>query len=72
MDRDHIFKSKTSAAKNQQCEVETAEWKIQSQAQCHLKVSKRVFLKLLLHKSSWNKVLSGFKTHCLQEIFESH
>lgn len=62
MERDHIFKSKTSATKNQPCGVETAEWKIQSQAQYHLKISKRVFLKLLLHKSSWDRVLSSFNT----------
>lgn len=62
MDRDHIFKSKTSAAKNQPCGVERAEWKIQSQAQHHLKISKTVFLKLLLHKSSWDSVLSSFNT----------
>lgn len=55
-----FFKSYISAAKNQPWGVEIAEWKIQSQAQFNLKISKRVFLKLLLHKSSWDSVLSSF------------
>lgn len=28
----------------------------------HLKISKSVFLKLLLHKSSWDSVLNSFNT----------
>lgn len=67
-----FFKSYISAAKNQPWGVETAEWKIQSQAQFNLKISKRVFLKLLLHKSPGTVFWAVLTFHCLQEVFESH
>lgn len=43
MDRDHIFKNKTSIAKNQPCGVEKAKWKIHSQAQFQVKDFQKSF-----------------------------
>jgi len=43
MNRDHIFKNKTSIAKNQPLRVETVKWKIQSQAQHQVKDFQKSF-----------------------------